>query len=63
MGCLEVLLESVMSVSVEGKSKHGGKRRVITLADHLKEWDPSGWGTDHVIPLVPYPEPQNGPIP
>ena len=27
MGCLEVLLESVMSVSVEGKSKHGGKHR------------------------------------
>jgi len=23
MGCLEVLLEVVMSVSVEGKSKHG----------------------------------------
>ena len=59
MGCLEVLLEVVMSVSVEGKSKHGGK----SWTDHLKEWDPSGWGTDHVIPLVPYPEPQNNPIP
>ena len=29
MGCLEVLLESVMSVSVEGKSKHGGNAALL----------------------------------
>jgi hypothetical protein len=35
MGCLEVLLESVMSVSVEGKSKHGGKSRAGARTDAI----------------------------